>query len=144
MMRAGGPAATTRIKCEKVANTIVTQYPFLADPYGKSRSSSWKLKLIECINNIEKYERQKEKKQGIETPKSSTKGKGKARRSLGITAVTEMTIVGENEESLLDAIASEMKNEVVRIDVLKPLMSATFNSRRLKIVQLPIRHVVEI
>ena len=41
MMRAGGPEATTRIECEKVANAIVARYPFLADPYGKSRSVSY-------------------------------------------------------------------------------------------------------
>lgn len=38
MIRAGDPAATTRIKCE---NTIIARYPFLADPYGKSRSVSY-------------------------------------------------------------------------------------------------------
>ena len=102
------------------------------------------MKLIECINNRDKYEKKKRKKQGIETPKSSSKGKGKARRSLGMTAVIDMTMEGDNEESLLDAISKEMKNEDVRIDVLKPLMTATFNSRRLKIVQMPIRQVVEI
>ena len=61
-----------------------------------------------------------------------------------MTAVIDMTMEGDNEESLLDAISKEMKNEDVRIDVLKPLMTATFNSRRLKIVQMPIRQVVEI
>ena len=55
-----------------------------------------------------------------------------------------MTIDGDSEESLLDAISTEMKTKDVRIDVLKPLMTATFNSRRLKIVELPIRQIVEI
>lgn len=40
MMMAGGPNATTAIECEKVANAIVACYPFMADPFGKSRAVS--------------------------------------------------------------------------------------------------------
>lgn len=39
-MMAGGPNATTAIECEKVANAIVACYPFMADPFGKSRAVS--------------------------------------------------------------------------------------------------------
>lgn len=40
IMIAAGPESTTNLQCERVANTIIAQYPFLADPYAKSQAVS--------------------------------------------------------------------------------------------------------
>ena len=40
MMMAQSGGSPTPLQCEKVANAIVAQYPFLADPYGKSQAVS--------------------------------------------------------------------------------------------------------
>ena len=52
IMIAAGPEATTNLQCERIANAIVAQYPFLADPYGKSQSVIFVCACMCCLLNV--------------------------------------------------------------------------------------------
>ena len=98
--------------------------------------------MIECIRNKDKYQSSKAATTGINvTPKSRCKESSKKKRRIGVTSVISES---EDEETLREAIAKEMSNKNIRIDVLRPLMTATFNSRRLKIGETPIQEMVKL
>uniref|UniRef100_A0A1X7TLA5 SAM domain-containing protein n=1 Tax=Amphimedon queenslandica TaxID=400682 RepID=A0A1X7TLA5_AMPQE len=129
----------TPSQCERVANDIIIKYPFLADPFGKSPSGSWKLKIMECIRNRDKY------KKKSNTPKSrESKGKSKLRAGTSFIVSKNHQLPTQSFEDLQAAIIAEMANEKPREEVLKPLMAATFNNRHSTISETPISETVKI
>ena len=48
-----------------------------------------------------------------------------------------------DEQSLQEGMSKEMRNKDIRIDILKTLMTATFNTRHLKIGEMPIREMAQ-
>ena len=57
-------------------------------------------------------------------------------------ASSELASLADEEQQA--AMSKELANETIRDDVLIPLMTSTFNSRQLKIGEMPIAEVLKI
>ena len=99
---------------------------------------SWKTKLLQCVRNRDKYHRKKF------DGSVSTKGKGSMKSSKK-RAHIYIPIISSSDNSIKEqrqAMLSELTNAIIRDDVLKPLMSATFNERQLIIGETAIAEVL--
>lgn len=102
------------------------------------------MKLLECVRNKIKYQK---KKYGILDTTSTSKGKRKGKagsKKLRLDYAVQncgqlsSSCAQSSIKELKEAIHIEMSHETPREDVLKPLMTATFNERHVEISVKPI------
>ena len=90
------------------------------------------MKLAQCVRNRQKYIKSK---YASDSPSNLEPKRKKRRKILPVEPVPD---VSGCEEEQLEAMKRELENVVVRDEVLKPLMTATFGYRQEHISSLPI------
>ena len=98
------------------------------------------MKLLQCLRNREKYRKSVYgDSHSSSTNIKTTKKKVMAPRKINISKESPAS-----EDDIRDAMKKELDGGTVHIEVLKPLMTATFNSRQLNIGETAIAEVLQL